>query len=215
MSGIHDFFRKHVRASAVGTIGAISLVLGYIDQAINIFTKFQSWQLQALGAALIVTFVVMVLMSFDKTHGRQRISSQSSGLSAPTRQFGTVEIAEPEEINIRPPTNDGRVFLATNIDPVVLMDMRKGKTSLHGDKAVEPYLDKWLRYRGKISDVTAVGESSTLWFQVESLRSVAADLKDNSVASILHIGDEIEIEGKIVRIRTHGIDLDEVEILAR
>ena len=109
----------------------------------------------------------------------------------------------------------GRVFLGANVTPISLMKIHEGKTSIHSEKVIEPYLGKWLRYRGKVSNVTRSGDRMTVWFDIDTLRHLMADLTDPSVGEVLHIGDEIELVGKIGTIRKFEVELVQVEIIAR
>lgn len=95
------------------------------------------------------------------------------------------------------------------------MKIPEGKTSIHSEKAVEPYLGKWLRYKGNISNVSSAGKSRVIWFKIADFHHVYGQLTEPGVAEALHIGDMVEIVGRIVKIKQFDIELADVEIVTR
>lgn len=80
MGNVVRFFREHLVASVIGALGMIFAALGYAEQAEAIATKFEPWALQALGAALFVIFVVMVLMSYSHAERVKNVAGISDPL---------------------------------------------------------------------------------------------------------------------------------------
>lgn len=213
MGEFGKFVGRYALASIFGALGVISLALGYADQAQKISTDFEPWQLQGLGAAFIIVFIVLVLMKMDKAY-RERFGAMVPASPAPAKAALT-ETTKPAVPAFTPAANDGRTFLAADLTPAKMMAMCKGKTDVHAVAAVAPYLGKWFRFSGKVANVFLIGGKVTITFDVSDGTAVKARTKNSELADVLHVGDKIEVEGKISKITSVHFTLEDARVLGR
>lgn len=166
-----------------------------------------------------LNFVPLGLLVFAAIVMMVRSGAQSA--SAQGRQV-RAEPSPPPSVGrslqpTQPVPKDGRTFLASNLDPYSLMAICENKTSVHAERSVEPYIGKWIRYRGIVKNVLVYSDKTmVIKFQTGDLKDIEARLpKDTSVADVLHQGDEIEVIGKISVIMSMMFWLIECEITDR
>ena len=107
-----------------------------------------------------------------------------------------------------------RVFI--NMTPVeVVAPFASGLTEYRARKLVEDYVDKWVRWEGRIADVNLRGSSKTPYvfalYPVERMRDVSLHMEfvPSQTAQILHLekGATIRAEGRIESVRVDSISL--------
>lgn len=170
-----------------------------------------------LGLLVFAAIVTMV------RSGAQSASAQ--GRQVPAEPYGPAPRgpAPPPSVGrslqpTQPVPKDGRTFLASNADPFSLMAICENKTSVHAGRAIEPYIGKWIRYRGIVRNVFMYSndEEMMIMFETRDLKEIEAWFsKDTSVADVLHQGDEIEIIGKIAIVRSMSLRLSDCEVTDR
>ena len=192
-------------------------LVGFLDTANTITTKFPPWALHAVGSGMFAVFVLMVLMKMDKEH-RERARPQRDDfrLSQPLTAAAAISAPSPQQLGERlvESESDGRVFLTSNGDPAKLMAMCAGMTDVQAKRIVVPYLGKWIRYRGSVRDVHAGHKRATIIFQTGNGTVIRGELTKNvELADILHVGDEIEVIGKLETIDSVRVNMTDVEIV--
>lgn len=235
--GFFAFLGRHLGAAIIGAVGLVLAALGFADQADAIMTAFEPWQLQALGAAIFVTAVIMVLYAFDKEQ-RARIAGfepKSPQQSVPNPPKPSVTpattIADQTASRADPPSQpagkDGRVYVEAHQTPEKLSDMCEGKTTHQARRATEPFIGKWMRVSGVVDDVAFITDelanvrfrrqSQTLYkgFTIPDTRDVKLRFRTQlERLEMLQGGEHMVVDGQIEEIHNFGITLANCEIVS-
>jgi hypothetical protein len=142
-----EFFRKHVVSSLFGAVGVVLAALGYADQAGTIITRFQPWQLQALGAALFIVFVVLVLASYHKQQGTRPMSDVGTIGSKPTEERR--ELATSQYSSDLSDPNTLPEAVVAEYKELMCSD----PTQLQLRKMMKPYEGKWMILEMQLRDL--------------------------------------------------------------
>lgn len=113
--------------------------------------------------------------------------------------------------------DSGRIFLAPKFNPLDLMNLCEGKTSIHSKQAVQPYIGKWIRFRGSVKDVSRTHDGAMrILFELAFLRHLTFISQINAgMSEVIHIGDVVELVGKIESISKYDVYLVEAEVISR
>lgn len=228
------FLGRHVLASLLGAAGVTLAALGYADQARDILTAFEPWQLQGAGAALFVISVVMILYKWDQEHQR-RLSQPQTGAPAPeavrepsppTLLSASVPAPAPRGAAVEsggPSLVRGdKVIVGDKVTANFLMDACVNKTDVHSAGVIRPYLGKWLRIHGRVNNISP-REDGTSYVSLdvpypfrgsELSRTVWLSFPgDRERLEVMHKGDPVSAIGKIMRVRSATMDLEDCELV--
>ena len=170
---------------------------------------------------ILVSFylVVAIYRQFRPSISPPTPKIEAKEQALPTQLPVVSSTPKPEPMHtpqLQPPDQTGRVFLSSKMTAMELLALRKGKTQVHADNAVQPYLGKWLRHRGPLEDVWVSDSAVHLCFELEGIRNLQADVSGcPELADVLHKGDEVEVVGKIKQIRQLDVILSDAEVIAR
>ena len=113
-----------------------------------------------------------------------------------------------------------RIFVGANITPEYLLGLFKDHTSIQARKLIEPFIGKWMRVSGDLSEIiSSTSDRAQVTFSGRGLTGNLAPVfmyfrTKESVErlAILRRGDSLTIVGKISDINLVQIDLDPCEI---
>lgn len=217
--GFFRFLGRHILASILGAVGVTLAILGYADQARDVLTGFDPWQLQASGAGLFVVAVVMILYRWDQEQSL-KVAQGPHAPSAPREIISDAAPPKAERIEAAPkppPSSSGkRIYVGENITPKVLSAMFEGKTTLQGKRATEPFVGKWMRVSGTFKDLSMINERiASLSLRHPYETSVRLYFRtDFERLEILHGGERLTIDGEIERIDPATVALEKCEIVS-
>lgn len=126
----------------MGAVSVVLMGLGFAEQANTVVTRFEPWQLQALGATLFVIAVVRVLVRYDKEHSQRR------AVGAPLAKPPTVAVAPPQNTFVAPTSwVEGKPdpsILPPNIVDEYIALILSDPTELQQRRMMQPYDGKWI-----------------------------------------------------------------------
>jgi hypothetical protein len=231
--GFLRFLGRHIGASILGAFAVTLLTLGYADQAKNILTTFEPWQLQGSGALLFVISVVMILYHWDQD--RERVARPTAAPS-PTREAPATRLPplhEEAAVATLPtpvqPVNAKRTIdrpmVGKSVTLAKLMNLYQDTTRIQADKAAEIYIGKWMQVTGNIKDITKLSGtqiSVALGILVKPENMFHPDLMSttwllfddgNEHLEALQAGESLTVLGQIDRIDMYSVSLKHCEII--
>lgn len=120
------------------------------------------------------------------------------------------------KIDLSPEIRKDKIFLGANQGVWELMRLCDGKTDLHAKKAVEPYIGKWLHFRGIVRNVHTYGGEAIIRFDLGNLKVLKARVTNGlELADVIHVGDILEIVGRVIDIDSVTIVVEDTEIIDR
>ena len=115
-----------------------------------------------------------------------------------------------------PPADRTRIYLGPAQTPEWLLGLRSGKTTAEGNRAVEPYIGKWITVRDRIDDVI-IGSSPTITFARSPFHLaylwVRFDDTWKARIEVLTKGQEIVVRGQIKEISGASVALGDCELV--
>jgi hypothetical protein len=125
---------------------------------------------------------------------------------------------EPEPDNGDAPPKE-RVYVGEKVTPAFLRSFYRSGTWLNGDRAVQPYLGKWMRITAPVENV--VREHRRFHVMVDTREgkelvtgtSLLFPMSEQSKIEILQIGDVITAEGRIDSVGSMSIMLADCSII--
>lgn len=228
--GFLRFLGRHLLASFLGALGIITMVLGYADQAADIWATVQPWQLQAGGAMLFVLAIILILYKWDQEQQHTASAPASKGRSEvePERRRAKAEPA-PKGLSSPPPpaplaaaeTDKSKVILGANVTADSLMAAARDKTALHADRAVGMYIGKWIKVTGIVDNISDHGETLHMCLDVpidykgtKMMAPIWLEFPgDRDRLEITHHGDQITALGRIKRITGATMELGECSLI--
>jgi hypothetical protein len=141
MGELSAFFGRHVGPSLLGALGIILAALGFAEQADTIVTRFEPWQLQAVGALFFVIFVVKVLISYDGEHVARGLGQDGASAQIPKAHISSpsVEVAAGDPELVVDPT-----ILPADVAREYLDLLMARPTELQKRRMLLPYNGKWM-----------------------------------------------------------------------
>jgi hypothetical protein len=229
--GFLRFLGRHLRSAFFGAIGIALMVLGYADQAADLWVSAQPWQLQAGGAALIVLAIILMMYRWDQEH-QTRHTAGHAAANLPTAASIPAPVTSPSiapppvEAEAEPdqPRKAGRVYVGKNITPGYLRSLYQNQTRYHADLATAPFKGKWIRVLGRVQDVSPQPKGvffvhikhdrPTNSSPVESVASTMLIFRQNTERlEILHKDDWVRADGVINMIDKMGLTLENCELV--
>jgi hypothetical protein len=161
-------------------------------------------------------FIILVVVRIDKEHNEREVRTQFLRPVPATASLPLPDLPAAPTINATPKYSKDRIFLSQNMTADLLTELCENKTSVHADKAIQPYIGKWFRYTGPVKNVYASAGSVEIRFKTETFNNITFQIQeDTDISDILHIGDVITIIGKIKWITSASINLTNSEVEAR
>jgi hypothetical protein len=136
------------------------------------------------------------------------------------------EVQPPAEVEATERVDgDGRIILPQNITPQFLIGLFADVTTVQGERHSEPYIGKWLRLTGKISNVSfwKSGRACvSVKFQALTPETISDFLtttllyfdRDHERLEVAQIGDQITALGRITEIGRFDLTIEDCEIVA-
>lgn len=113
------------------------------------------------------------------------------------------------------PRTAGRVYSPRT--PTDLVSAIQGMTEIMAERHIEPHLGQWLRVSGTVNDVSARSDKMSVWLQkTDSQPALVLYFRAKEWESrliVLNPGDMIKAEGKIDRVASNHVRLDECELI--
>lgn len=183
-----------------------------------------------LAAVFLLGFVIWRAIQWQ--HG-SIIGHRDAEIASLKRQIESTKIDESarlarpgEPISAEPPfvaehqssTNSAKppkVFVESVATPAFLMDLCSDKTTVQAQKAVEPYIRKWLKITGKVKNVAPTKYSYivSLNYDKSKMRIVWLFFRENTnLLDAFSIGDEITVIGWIESVKEFEVNLEDAEL---
>ena len=172
--------------------------------------------------AILVTLYVVLALYRQIRPAMPQVAASEVVPTTP-RPEAIAEISQKHDPAAPPPSSPpskqegkGRTFLSSALTPEALMDMCADKTDVHAERAMQPYIGKWMRYSGIVRNVYLIGTNAYIRFEVFGLRSVKAIVSNGSdLADVLHKGDKLTVDGRIEDISAVDFNLIDAEVVSR
>lgn len=198
----------------------------------------QQWDaVKAAPMLYLAAFTVLVITVWAVMHFlfRQRLASKDeriellrSHLEAAQREGSRthtpLDKVGSDDVPHRaatPTPSEGRIFLGASVDVDFLTDLCLNKTNVQAARAMQPYLNKWIKVSGKVEDVQELGPTTlrviiripwdmgdlplwkTIWASFD---------KGFDALEALRPGETISLSGRVDRVSSMGIDLQDCEL---
>jgi hypothetical protein len=160
------------------------------------------WLMPAVLAACVLVAGILNLLA---AKARYTFANSSSSASS-----GTTPTIQAEERN----------FVGASITPEYLVGLFKEHTGIQARKLIEPFIGKWMRVSGHLSEV--LSSTPNLAQVTFSGRGISSDLaviymyfrtkESFARLAILRRGDSLTIVGKICDVNPVQLDLDTCEL---
>ena len=199
-------------------------MLGYADQAMDIWAAAEPWQMQAGGALLFVVATVMVLYGFEQEQKAGRVDQPTS--SAPTTATAATPAAAPLPVKAAEPEHPrGSDVLPENITPQFLVGLFQGVTAVQGKLKAKTYIGRLLQLTARISNVS-IWESGRACVMVKFQELTPESMDNYLITTMLYfdhsqdrleaaqIGDQITAVGRIAELGRFDLILEDCKILA-
>jgi len=101
------------------------------------------------------------------------------------------------------PPAEGRIFVGKKITPEYFKKVKREHTDIQGDKLLAPYIDKWMRIKGTIDNVSEYDDSYSISMAAASGGYIIAMYFNKSWGpkiTILVKGERVKVEGQITNI---------------
>ena len=194
--------------------------LGYWDQATDILAGFEPWQLQGSGAALFVVSVVMILYRWDQEKVQKVTTNVPPKAVAQAHQPTQKTVGGNPDLPFIPSLEE-RVFVPDDITPATLLELCEEKTGIQIAHLVSPYMGKWVRAEGTISNIHDHGESLRVALNVarrfrntEISTTIWLEFRgDRERLEMMQVGGRLRAIGKIERVSSATIELSDCELV--
>jgi hypothetical protein len=117
---------------------------------------------------------------------------------------------------IRPLQDDGRIFVAADVTPQVLIGLFGQHMSIEAEKLIKPYLGKWMQVSGALGDVSAPKNFGVFVHFKQSSSSVFISMIFDKEwvdrLSILQKDSQMTVIGQISEIRSSTFELRHCEL---
>lgn len=210
--GFFAFLGRNAGATVVGSVGIVLAALGFLDQAGDIVTSFAPWELQALGAAIFVVSVVMILYRYDQAHQAR----EETPSLAPKVELAPLDYASNPPA-LAAPDSQGRAVVGASVTPEYLMGLFKGQTHAQALKLIEAYLGRWIQTTLTVSNVYPITDVTHVSAKFdEAMKTVWLSFLDTQLPRVecLTIDERITIIGRIKEIRRYDLTLEMCEFVA-
>lgn len=200
-------------------IGAGAAIIAWLNQN----PELVIFALGFLGAFLLMVGAFS-LLAYLHTPSRLQLLANSLGETVTTlsntrailapvdHKLQTSDLASPKEVPAE--ILAGRVMVPASTTPEYLWKQFDGKTNLQGQKAVADYTGYWLSVTGKVDNVF----SKTALLEVgQPSKNIEVSFSDAWLANLAMIqrGESLDVLGKITRIDTYVIYLEDCELLGQ
>jgi hypothetical protein len=169
-----------------------------------------------MPAVLAVCLLLAGLLNLLAARSRS-LNLPAMPLPAPTPSF-----SGPTPADVPTPVDsEERIFVGANVTPELLLSFFKEHTAIQGQRLIEPFIGKWMRVSGNLSEVISSDPKrrAQVTFSGRGLRSDLADIymyfrTADSIdrLSILRRGDSMTVVGQIVLVNPVQVDLDNCEL---
>ena len=231
---------KWIWRSPALVIGAVLFIIGIpgIVEDVDTWAGWlawlpEDWWVVPLGVGLGI-FLFQVIFGLGKIEGRSEaeLEALQSERSVPESEAESAPRAEPapEPEPMSAPAapaaeQAARVYTRRSLHE--LTSLAEGKTELTVESATQPHLGKWIKVAGALVEIerrfTYTGEPNRYQAFINCSTEIdgeqkymAAHLQFDETwrerLEVLSPGDPISAHGKISRIRSLGVDLEECEL---
>jgi hypothetical protein len=196
----------------VGAVGTFLTYLGLFDPKGYKNISETDW-LTFIGSDLFRTILVIVglgLIFLAVIKGRHQPRQQVAGTNRSTQPKAPVE--------------QERVFVGAGVTPEYLFSLFEGKTDIQAQRTAETFIGKWMpiagplrsvsKWTGTYSQVTVdLGDAEMLKYK--SMYLVFHDESYVARLEVLAPGDPITVHGRIDRIESTNVQLEDCELVDR
>jgi hypothetical protein len=225
--GFEIFLRKHIFAGIgllVGPAIAIgSLVLHAVALA-ELGLQIEYWV--AIGLGIFFLSVVGILMTWDQEHSRlpiretqshpsssRRVIPKTLQADAPPPVAAIVNLAKRQPFGLcSQPTDQPKDRIFVQREPLDLMSSLKDKMGNERERLNAPFLGKWICIWAYVDDISLYQDMNRIWVDGTKI-SLFFDKRWRENIDVLSKGQEIKVVGKIMKIYSNSLELEECEII--
>lgn len=205
--------RRHPLIALI--VGGVLIFLDNIGRAQVLRDVYERLKMISIGwPAHLLTWVgaVIALFGFVSLLWPQSKARRNTGNAIPVPSKPEIAVLPP--VTVSPQTE--RIFVRPNITAEYLTALFDEKTDMQGTKLVEPFLDKWIRVSGEVSNINEDigGEAISVVFH-RKRPNIACSFdkaKWEDHLCMLRRGDTILVVGKIRNIERHWLWLMQCEL---